>query len=170
MKRRLALITLAIYALALVVVTTAKTGIASLLDRSLTSSTRDAREVGYGQVRFNGAGPERWAARYRREARLVATLRREMSAKLARVVYLVGAFQCVHRYEGSWTAATGNGYYGGLQMDVGFQRTYGADLLSTKGTADHWTPAEQIGVAMTAYPTRGFYPWPNTARMCGLIP
>src|SRR5438876_5647928 len=24
---------------------------------------------------------------------------------------------CIHHYEGSWTANTGNGYYGGLQMD-----------------------------------------------------
>ena len=77
---------------------------------------------------------------------------------------------CIHRYEADWTAATGNGYYGGLQMDVGFQRTYGAHLLLLKGTADHWTPLEQIWVAETARRTgRGFYPWPNTARVCGLI-
>jgi Transglycosylase-like domain len=79
-------------------------------------------------------------------------------------------FLCIHRFEGSWTANTGNGYYGGLQMDAVFQRLYGADLFRRKGTADHWTPLEQIWVAERAYRRgRGFYPWPNTARFCGLI-
>ena len=35
---------------------------------------------------------------------------------------------CIHRYEGAWTDS-GGPYYGGLQMDLGFQRTYGARLL-----------------------------------------
>jgi hypothetical protein len=77
---------------------------------------------------------------------------------------------CIHRYEGAWDANTGNGYYGGLQMDVEFQRAYGPELLQAKGTADHWTPLEQMQVAERAYQSgRGFYPWPNTARMCGLL-
>ncbi len=77
---------------------------------------------------------------------------------------------CIHRYEGPWDANTGNGYYGGLQMDLEFQRTYGARLLETEGTADKWTPLEQIWVAERAYTSgRGFHPWPETARMCGLI-
>lgn len=79
-------------------------------------------------------------------------------------------FICIHGGEGSWTANTGNGYYGGLQMDLSFQSTYGGYLLRTKGTADHWTPLEQIWVAARAARSgRGFYPWPNTARACGLI-
>lgn len=77
---------------------------------------------------------------------------------------------CIHRYEGAWTARTGNGYYGGLQMDVQFQETYGAKLLRTKGTADRWTPLEQMWVAERARRSgRGFSPWPNTARSCGLL-
>ena len=77
---------------------------------------------------------------------------------------------CIHRYEGPWDANTGNGFYGGVQMDLEFQRTYGSRLLRTKGTADHWMPIEQIWVADRAYRSgRGFYPWPNTARWCGLI-
>jgi hypothetical protein len=77
---------------------------------------------------------------------------------------------CIHHYEGAWTARTGNGYYGGLQMDVQFMRIYGGKLLHTKGTADRWTPLEQMWVAEKAYRSgRGFYPWPNTARYCGLI-
>jgi hypothetical protein len=55
-------------------------------------------------------------------------------------------------------------------MDMSFMEAYGANLLRTKGTADHWTPLEQIWVAERAYRSgRGFYPWPNTARWCGLI-
>jgi hypothetical protein len=75
---------------------------------------------------------------------------------------------CIHRYEGSWVANTGNGYYGGLQMDYGFMRSYGARLLRFKGTADHWTPLEQMWVAEHAWRTRGFSPWPTSGRMCGL--
>jgi hypothetical protein len=168
MKRHLAVLVLGLYAFCLVLATTTREGILSLVDRKLSSSPRE-REVGYGQVRYRGAGPERWALRYRRELRVVSTLRRELAAKLSRVVYLVDAFSCVHRYEGAWDANTGNGYYGGLQMDRGFQTSYGRELLAAKGTADRWTPAEQIAVAITAYATRGFYPWPNTARRCGLI-
>jgi hypothetical protein len=81
---------------------------------------------------------------------------------------------CIHRYERhpaqGWRTHTGNGYFGGLQMDIDFQRTYGGELLRRKGTANRWTPVEQMWVAERAYRSgRGFYPWPNTARYCGLI-
>jgi hypothetical protein len=75
---------------------------------------------------------------------------------------------CIHRYEGSWTDS-GYPHWGGLQMDMGFQRTYGPAELRKYGTADHWTPLEQMWAAERAWITRGFYPWPNTARFCGLI-
>ncbi|MES1246415.1 MAG: hypothetical protein ABUS54_01925 [Actinomycetota bacterium] len=77
-------------------------------------------------------------------------------------------FMCIHRFEGSWTDS-GSPYWGGLQMNLSFQATYGAWLYRTKGTADHWTPLEQIWVAEKALKSRGFYPWPLTARDCGLI-
>jgi Transglycosylase-like domain len=77
-------------------------------------------------------------------------------------------FLCIHHYEGSWTD-TGAPYYGGLQMDRTFQRSYGGWLYARKGTADHWAPIEQIWVAENALKSRGFWPWPNTARFCGLI-
>ncbi len=79
------------------------------------------------------------------------------------------AWRCIHHFEGAWNDPNGP-YYGGLQMDLGFQRTYGRGLLQRKGTADHWTPLEQMWVAERAHRAgRGFYPWPNTARYCGLI-
>jgi hypothetical protein len=76
---------------------------------------------------------------------------------------------CIHRYEGSWRES-GPPYYGGLQMDMAFMRLYGAALLQRKGTADNWTPLEQMWVAEKAYRAgRGFYPWPKTARACRLL-
>ena len=64
---------------------------------------------------------------------------------------------CIHRHEGPWNDPNGP-YYGGLQMDLQFQRAYGAYLLRTKGTADNWTPVEQVAVAERAYKERGFSP------------
>jgi hypothetical protein len=79
------------------------------------------------------------------------------------------AWLCIHQYEGSWTDPNPP-YFGGLQMDVQFQRTYAPALFRQKGTADHWTPLEQMWAAERAHRSgRGFYPWPNTARYCGLI-
>jgi hypothetical protein len=79
------------------------------------------------------------------------------------------AWRCIQRFEASWTDP-GSPYYGGLQMDLTFQRLYGAYLLRKKGTADRWTPLEQMWVAERALRAgRGFYPWPNTARNCGLM-
>jgi hypothetical protein len=76
---------------------------------------------------------------------------------------------CIHSHEGAWNDPKGP-YYGGLQMDLGFQRTYGAQLLRMKGTADRWSPLEQMWVAERAHRSgRGYYAWPNTARYCGLI-
>ncbi len=83
---------------------------------------------------------------------------------------LVRAFTCIHAYEGSWTADTGNGYYGGLQMDAGFESRYGADFVRRWGSADNWPVWAQLQAAVRAYRSgRGFSPWPNTARICGLI-
>jgi len=81
---------------------------------------------------------------------------------------------CIHRHEapawaGGWHANTGNGYYGGLQMDLTFQRAYGSWALHRWGTADKWPMHVQMHVAMRAYKTRGFNPWPTTARWCGLL-
>ena len=84
--------------------------------------------------------------------------------------YLSSAFLCIHHYEGGWSSNTGNGYYGGLQMDLRFQRLYGSDYLRRWGTADNWPAWAQLVVATRAYRAgRGFWPWPNTARACGLL-
>jgi hypothetical protein len=79
-------------------------------------------------------------------------------------------FLCIHRFEGAWSSNTGNGYYGGLQMDLAFQGLYGGDFLARWGTADNWPVWAQLEAAVRAYQSgRGFGPWPNTARACGLL-
>jgi Transglycosylase-like domain len=84
------------------------------------------------------------------------------------------AWRCIHRYEAlharGWATRTGNGYFGGLQMSMEFQRVLAPELLRAKGTADNWTAIEQMWVAERAIDGGyGFTPWPNTARACGLL-
>jgi len=78
------------------------------------------------------------------------------------------AWLCIHRHEGAWTDPNAP-YWGGLQMDLSFQRVYGRGLLRRKGTANRWTPLEQMWTAERAHRSgRGFSPWPNTASYCRL--
>jgi len=161
MSRRFAITVLAIYTLTLAAAAAGR----ATLDRVLASSRHTSRVVGYGQIRYGGAGPERWALRFRRERRVVLTLRHQLAARLDRLVYLVDAFQCIHRYEGSWTANTGNGYRGGLQFGSREWRLYGGRYAAS---ADQATPSEQIAAGITYHAVAGFYPWPSSARMCGL--
>jgi hypothetical protein len=84
------------------------------------------------------------------------------------------AWLCLYAHERhpghGWRTNTGNGFYGGLQMDRSFMARYGGRLLRTKGTADRWTPLEQMWVGERALRAgRGFHPWPRSARACGLI-
>jgi transglycosylase-like protein len=82
---------------------------------------------------------------------------------------LLSELLCIHHYEGKWTSNTGNGYYGGMQMDLKFQHTYGGTYYALWGTADNWPVWAQVIVARRAYlDGRGFTPWPNTAHVCGL--
>ena len=111
---------------------------------------------------------------YRRWALRLWTQRATKERRIAQDLPRRGAWLCIYRHERhpaqGWRTRTGNGFYGGLQMDISFQRTYGSWLLRTKGTADRWSALEQMWVAERAYRSgRGFYPWPNTARYCGLI-
>jgi hypothetical protein len=100
-------------------------------------------------------------------AALAVSLHAERRARIP--AWLGQALQCIHRYEGAWDANTGNGYYGGLQMDLPFQSRYGERYLGRYGTADRWPVWAQLETAARAYRSgRGFHPWPNTARACGL--
>lgn len=95
--------------------------------------------------------------------------RRDLKAhRLAQHPPHMNEWMCIHHYEGAWNDV-GGPYWGGLQMSLTFQERYGGWIYRLKGTADHWTPLEQIWTAEKARQSRGFWPWPNTARICGLI-
>ncbi len=100
-------------------------------------------------------------------ATLTAALRHRAHHKPVTIPHLRD-WVCIHSYEAPTWRTADPPYYGGLQMDIGFQRAYGAAYLRTEGTANHWTPQQQMLAAERAWKVRGFGPWPNTARMCGL--
>lgn len=81
----------------------------------------------------------------------------------------VANWTCIHDHEGAWNDPN-DPYWGGLQMDKPFMRAWGAAMLvKYHGQwADAWSPRDQMVVAQRAYLVRGYAPWPNTARMCGL--
>ena len=147
--------------------------------RAITFYTREIRlfrkEAWYWQ-RVMGVRPTRLGVR-RLAALSIPSIKRldsrwhrveRLASRQAHNPPRLAAWLCIHRYEGSWSDS-GAPYWGGLQMDLSFQSTYGGWLLREKGTADHWSPLEQIWTAVRAARTRGFSPWPNSARMCGLM-
>lgn len=79
------------------------------------------------------------------------------------------AGRCVSSKEGGLRTNTGNGYYGKWQADVQFQRTYALWLYNRFGVASNWPEWAQDLMGFRGYRSRGWYPWPNTARRCGLL-
>ena len=144
-------------------------------DGYLVSSTRSYRHETWRWEKLMGKRPtpagsghldpshayRRWVNRLWRDRAAAARHRASHPARYRE-------WMCIHRYEGGWRLIDGP-YYGGLQMNMEFQQLYGPELLRSKGTANHWTPLEQIWVAERAYRELGYQPWPNTARMCGLL-
>ena len=114
------------------------------------------------------------SAAYRRWVRDLWRRRALRTRRLAQNPPHRGAWLCLYAHERhpamGWRTNTGNGFYGGLQMDWSFMATYGGRLLRTKGTANRWTALEQMWVGERALRAgRGFHPWPRSARACGLI-
>lgn len=67
---------------------------------------------------------------------------------------------------GNWSIRTGNGYYGGLQMDMQFWRTYGGGVAARPDLASR---EQQIAAATRARDSgRGYRPWPACSRKLGL--
>lgn len=104
------------------------------------------------------------------------------AARALAIDELVGAhyaeFTCIARHEAGdgrttasirWDISTGNGYYGGLQMDRTFAAAYDPVAYAKLGTPDRWSQTRQRAAAERAWRVRGFTPWPNTARACGLL-
>lgn len=131
------------------------------------------------RMTVQGKGVVWWSRRAvqaRKDANARAlTIRRLQAANRAHVSISIDPWGitrgllCIRQFEGWWTANTGNGYHGGLQMDMAFQRAYGAPFLNAWGSADHWPAFVQVAVGLRAYlEGRGFGPWPNTRKRCGL--
>ena len=57
----------------------------------------------------------------------------------------------------NWSINTGNGYYGGLQFDIGTWLSNGGGQYAPR--ADLATREQQIAVAETTYASRGMSPW-----------
>jgi hypothetical protein len=139
------------------------------IDRYQQETWRWQRLMGRPLTETAGRTLAKLSSRDVRQAVLMWQRRAKHARLLAHRPPHLREFLCIHRFEGSWSDA-GSPYYGGLQMSLTFQAHYGGWLLRSKGTADHWTPLEQIWVAERAYDEgRGYWPWPNTARDCGLI-
>jgi len=143
---------------------------------SLLTTTATA-EPTYPSATYQGKTAKWWAKRAvqaRKDANARGrTIKIHQKANRQRVSLgssgVTHAFLCIHSFEGAWNSATGNGYYGGMQMDMSFQRAYGREFLDNLGTADNWPPFIQMAVAMRAYYSgRGFGPWPNTRLSCGV--
>lgn len=64
---------------------------------------------------------------------------------------------------GNWSINTGNGYYGGLQFNVGTWQSNGGS-----GYPHQASKAEQIRVAKNLHASRGFSPWPACSAKLGL--
>jgi hypothetical protein len=121
---------------------------------------------------------ERWTERHRHWRRLLAAY---LDHPWLHDPWYSQAM-CIHHYEGSWDAYNSAGpYYGGFQMDAGFMADYGPEYLRAYGDARHWPVRAQLRASWRAYAgwtnpatgrrfaARGWNPWPNTARMCGLL-
>jgi hypothetical protein len=122
---------------------------------------------------LHGANPSPGRPRDCDRVRLQAASRRARSRHLRRMFdawydAMLDKWGCIHRLEGAWNDPNPP-YYGGLQMDLTFQSSYGREYLERFGTADRWPIWAQLRAAERAHRTRGFQPWPNTARMCGLL-
>lgn len=66
---------------------------------------------------------------------------------------------------GNWRAATGNGYFGGLQQDMTFWRRYGG--LSFAARPDLASRDAQITVAERGLAVQGWGAWPVCSRVIG---
>lgn len=64
---------------------------------------------------------------------------------------------------GDWAINSGNGYYGGLQFNLGTWRSYGG-----QGLPNDNSPAQQIEIAKRVQAKQGWGAWPACSRKIGL--
>lgn len=137
---------------------------------------RDARLTPAGNAeRSPGCRYVRWAAhRWQHRARAERHAYRAWLLAMLGPNSTSGKWGCIHSREAAWNDE-GLPQMGGLQMDPDFQATYGSEFIRSWGDAGHWPIWAQLVAAERAYHgyagygARGFGPWPNTARACGLL-
>jgi len=66
----------------------------------------------------------------------------------------------------NWHANTGNGYYGGVQMDLTFWRRYGGTAYAAR--PDLASRESQVVVAERGLAVQGWAAWPACSRRLGL--
>lgn len=140
-----------------------------------TAATGLGVQVPVATPRTYQGKPARWWAARAVQARKDAnargrTIRRLQAAQRRASAHFfdwVAAADCVRSHEGAWDDA-GAPYWGGMQMDLSFQRTYGADHFRHWGTADNWPWWAQLEAAYRGWLFRGWNPWPATSARCGL--
>lgn len=136
------------------------------LDFYRSAWTRWHRQTGASVAK--PAGRPRWCGHARR---LAAHWRvRSLEARHRFEGWLARTYrkwECVHLREARWTD-DGAPYYGGLQFDSSFERAYGRHFLARWGHAGNWPVWAQLVAAERGHRDRGWSPWPNTARACGL--
>ena len=66
----------------------------------------------------------------------------------------------------NWHANTGNGYYGGVQMDLTFWRRYGGTAFAAR--PDLASRESQVVVAERGLAVQGWAAWPACSRRLGL--
>lgn len=147
----------------------------STAGKSNARPSHQPKHGGLEQRIHHGATALLWIDRHRKLYRSLRELRRERAAHEwllldgLRRAGVLGPLLCIKRGEGAWTSNTGNGYYGGLQADLSFQAAYGSAYMRRWGTANNWPRWAQLHMGYRGWRARGYYPWPNTARRCGLI-
>lgn len=111
------------------------------------------------------ASDVRWA---HKSLRIVQRNLRALTRPVVRAANgVISNLLCIHRHEGAWDDPN-SPYWGGLQMDMNFQLAYGLEFYNRWGTADNWPVWAQLQAGARGVAARGYSPWPNTARLCGL--
>ena len=118
---------------------------------------------GYAAERHPGRRDAILTAWVARQAHRVALYKAWLAAPWLHDPWLSAAL-CVHGKEGAWNDNTGNGYYGGMQFDLSTWASNGGT-----GMPNLQPPSVQLHVAWLTWLRRGWGPWPNTARACGLL-
>ena len=130
----------------------------------LTTRSSDMRDRRISRASIRG---HLWLARASKR-KINAYRERQAARRLNTAPPHVNLWLCIHRGEGSWRDPNAP-YYGGMQMDSAFMRAHAPAWLRRRGTADFWTPNQQMWVAEIAVFRHGASitgSWPNTAPPC----